>query len=298
LVADEKGETQVLHIAQKLRSEAKQRTPVLVVVQGDEIGRRFLLNERHLILGRDPKCADLVISDRSISSKHAMLQVDPTSGRFGVMDLGSRNGTFVNGVPAESSALREGDKIFLGRTVLKFTFLDDIEQHYHRQLDQLIHLDSLTGLYARRWFDHEYPKAFERARLEQLPFCVLMMDMDGLKQVNDRHGHQMGSYCISEAGKLIKATIEPNGVGARFGGDEFVAFVHNAGIEEGLELAEQVRQGIEAFEFRREEIRVAPTISIGVAELEAGVSRPEELTRLADDALYRAKKAGRNTVER
>jgi GGDEF domain-containing protein len=276
LVADEKGETQVLRIAQKLRSEAKQRTPVLVVVQGDEIGRRFLLNQRHLILGRDPKCADLAISDPSISSKHAMLQVDPTSGRFGVMDLGSRNGTFVNGVPAESSALREGDKIFLGRTVLKFTFLDDIEQHYHRQLDQLIHLDSLTGLYARRWFDHEYPKAFERARLEQLPFCVLMMDMD----------------------KLIKATIEPNGVGARFGGDEFVAFVHNAGIDEGLELAEEVRQGIEAFEFRREEIRVAPTISIGVAELEPGISRPEELTRLADDALYRAKKAGRNTVER
>ncbi|UCE86805.1 MAG: FHA domain-containing protein, partial [Deltaproteobacteria bacterium] len=97
-MAEEKGETQVLAIAQRLRSEAKRRTPVLVVVQGDEIGRRFLLKERHLILGRDVDCADLVLSDPSISGKHAMLQIDPAAGRFGVMDLGSRNGTFVNGV--------------------------------------------------------------------------------------------------------------------------------------------------------------------------------------------------------
>ena len=128
--------------------------------------------------------------------------------------------------------------------------------------------------------------------------CLLMMDMDGLKEVNDRHGHQMGSYCISEAGKIIRRTIEPNGVGARFGGDEFVGYLRNCGIEAGVEAAEAIRLGIERFEFSKEGITVAPTISIGAAGLTDDLTRPEQLTRLADDALYRAKKAGRNIVSR
>jgi diguanylate cyclase (GGDEF)-like protein len=159
-----------------------------------------------------------------------------------------------------------------------------------------MHIDSLSGLYVRRWFDLEYPKEFERVRALGHPFSVLMMDMDGLKQINDEHGHTMGSYCISEAGKIIKKALEPGGVGSRFGGDEFVAYLPGGGIEEALDLAEAIRRAIETFEFRYNDIVVAPTISIGAAELVNGIVNSDELTRLADDALYRAKKAGRNTV--
>ncbi|MDH3521599.1 MAG: GGDEF domain-containing protein [Myxococcales bacterium] len=293
---DPKSQTLVLLSSEPSSEEGGTRTPVLVVVQGEEIGRRYLLNEPKLILGRDPSHAQLVIRDPSVSGKHALVQVDVESGRFGLIDMGSRNGTFVNGRRVDSSALREGDKIFLGETVLKFSFHDAIEEDFHSRLNELMHVDSLTGLYGRRWFDREYPKEFERARANGRPFSVLMMDMDGLKQINDRHGHQMGSYCISEAGALIRHAIEPNGVGARFGGDEFVAFLRNGGLDEALDLGEQIRRAIEAFEFRKGDTRVAPTISIGAAELEPGVQSAEELTRLADDALYRAKKAGRNRV--
>lgn len=295
---DPKGQTLVLRPAEQPQHEVVQRTPVLVVVQGEDIGRRYLLNQRRLILGRDPEIADLAIRDLSVSGKHAMLQIDVSSERYGLIDLGSRNGTFVNGLHVESCALREGDKIFLGETVLRFSFHDAIEEDFHSRLDELMHIDSLTGLYRRRWFDLEYPKEFERMRALGHPFSVLMMDMDGLKQVNDCHGHQMGSYCIGEAGKIIKRAIEPDGAGARFGGDEFVAYLPGTGLERALQIGEEIRAAVDGFEFCKDGIRVAPTISIGVTELGEGVTSAEELTRLADAALYRAKRAGRNRVSR
>jgi diguanylate cyclase (GGDEF)-like protein len=125
-----------------------------------------------------------------------------------------------------------------------------------------------------------------------------MMDMDGLKQVNDRHGHQLGSHCIAETGRIIKAELPGGAAGARFGGDEFVAWFSDARLDDVLDVAEGIRQRVEEFEFRLEGVVVEPTISIGVACLKAGVERPEELLRLADDALYRAKKLGRNKVAR
>lgn len=293
---DPKSQTVVLLAGEASERRSESRTPVLVVVQGEEIGRRYLLNESELTLGRDPERAQLAIRDPSVSGEHARLQVNAESERIALVDLGSRNGTFVNGCRVASTILREGDKIFVGETVFKFSFHDTIEAHYHSRLDELIHIDSLTGLYVRRWFDTEYPKEFERMRALGRPFSVMMMDMDGLKQINDQHGHQMGSHCIGEAGKIIRGALEPNGVGSRFGGDEFVASLRNCDLDAALEIGEEIRGAIERFEFRRGEVYVAPTISIGVAELAPGVNSAEELTRLADDALYRAKKAGRNSV--
>ncbi len=294
-MSDPKGDTVVLNTPELAGADDERREAVLVVVQGAEIGRRYLLNEPRLILGRDPQHADLVIEDPSVSGKHLLVQSDPEDGRYGLIDLGSRNGTFLNGRPVESGALRDGDKIFLGETVLKFAFHGSIEEEYHSRLDEIMHVDSLTGLYVRRWFDSEYPKAFERARVSGRPLSVLMMDMDGLKEINDQHGHQMGSFCIAETGKLIKRELEVNGVGARFGGDEFVGYL-SGGIEQAVRVGEAIRLAVESFEFERGGITVAPTISIGVTALCDEVASAEELLRLGDDALYRAKRGGRNNV--
>ena len=295
-MSDPKGETVVLEKPDWAADRDEQHSAVLVVVQGREIGRRYLLNQPRLILGRDAERADLLIEDAGVSGKHALVQGDKASGRYGLIDLGSLNGTFLNGRPVESSALREGDKIFVGETVLKFTFHGSIEDDYHSQLNEIMHVDSLSGLYVRRWFDREYPRAFERAVAGGCALSVLMMDMDGLKAINDQHGHQLGSWCIAETGKLIKRELGEHGVGARFGGDEFAAYLPGAGIETALRCAESIRMAVEQFEFHRDEIVVAPTISIGVALLSPQIAGAEELLRHADDALYRAKRGGRNAV--
>ena len=173
---------------------------------------------------------------------------------------------------------------------------DSIESDYMSQIDQLMHVDSLTGLYVRRFFDHEYPKDFERAKAANRKFALMMMDMDGLKAVNDQHGHQLGSFCISETGKIILRKIKPHGVGCRFGGDEFVVYVRECSLEEAMRMAENIRGAVDTFDFTHGDITVAPTISIGVAVLTPEIASAERLARIADEALYRAKEAGRNTV--
>ncbi len=293
-----KSQTQILQLPERYRSRGGSRRPVLVVVQGDELGRRYPLPDGRLILGRDPDGVDLAIPDPSVSARHAMLHVDAERERFGIVDLGSRNGTYLNGAPLSNGSLREGDKVFVGTTVLKFTFHDSIEEHFHGELDRLMHLDSLTGLYVRRWFDQEYPKAFARALAREQPISLAMMDLDGLKQINDEHGHQLGSHCIAEAGRIIKACLPDGAAGARFGGDEFVVWFADCGLEAAVQVAETIRVRIESFEFRLESVVVAPTISIGLAALAADARQPDELMREADAALYRAKQAGRNAVSR
>ena len=140
-------------------------------------------------------------------------------------------------------------------------------------------------------------EAFEKHPDE--PLCAMMMDMDGLKGINDEHGHQMGAFCIRSVGKIVSGIMsEANGFACRFGGDEFIAYLRDTEIERAEEVAEAVRAEIEGHEFRREEVVVDPTISIGVAARTPEVNTAEQLLRLADDALYRAKRAGRNRVSR
>ncbi len=294
-----KSQTLVSNLAAQLKAAADERLmPVLVIVRGEELGHRYPLTEKRYIIGRDRNRATLVVADPVISGRHALLQVDRDTGSFEVADLASRNGTFVNGVRIEAATLCEGDKIFMGGTVFKFTLHDSIEEDYHAQIDELINIDSLTGLYVRRWFDTEFPKVFKEARSKGRELCALMLDLDGLKAVNDEHGHQMGSYCIAESGKIIRQHLDQEGIGARFGGDEFVAFLVDRGEEDGLKLAEEIRQAIETFDFRWKDIVVNPTISIGIAALSSSIKNHEDLLRLADEALYRAKELGRNAIAR
>ncbi len=274
---------------------AERRTPVLVVIHGSEIGRRYLVNERSLVIGRDPQHAGLAISDPTVSGRHAVIQVEAQGGCL-LIDLGSRNGTFVNGIRREEVKLADGDKIFVGDTILKFTFQDEIESNYHSKLDRLMNTDELTGLYLKRPFDIEFTKEFELARQSGCPLSLLMMDMDGLKAINTAQGHQMGSYCVASAGKIVGEVMASRGTASRFGGDEFIAFVRGLALDEAMEVGEEIRRRVEAFPFHSQGVRVPPTISIGVAELMDGVHSAQELVRLADQALYRAKRIGKNLV--
>lgn len=275
------------------------RRPVLVVVQGEEIGRRYLLNERRLVIGREPGRADLTVPDPSVSAAHARLEVDPDTEAGGaVVDLGSRNGTWRNGEAVERAALVDGDKLRLGATVLKFTFHDAIEEGFHGELDRLVNRDELSGLFARRYFEREWPRAFARAREEGRSLSLAVLDMDGLKPVNDRYGHQAGSACIAEVGERIGRALPGEAKAARFGGDEFVVWLPEHDGEAGEDAAEAIRRAVARAPIEGPIWVVRPTVSIGVAELEPGVAGPQELLRLADEALYRAKKRGRNAVSR
>ena len=136
-----------------------------------------------------------------------------------------------------------------------------------------------------------------------MPFCVLMMDIDHFKDVNDTYGHLAGSETLEEVGGVIKKSLRAGDVAARFGGEEFAAFLLDADYAQGLVAAERVRSAIEKHEFpaaRRGSASEQPThhitISVGVASYPEDARDPIQLVEMADSALYRAKRNGRNQV--
>jgi two-component system, cell cycle response regulator len=138
--------------------------------------------------------------------------------------------------------------------------------------------------------------ATQAATETRRPLALLMMDMDGVKAINDTHGHHMGAFAIAEVGRLIDQELSRIGRSCRFGGDEFMAFLPGASRKDGCAIAERIRKRVEEHHFEHDGIVVRPTISIGVAVLPDDAQTGEELAKRADEALYRAKAQGKNRV--
>jgi diguanylate cyclase (GGDEF)-like protein len=276
----------------------------LVVIQGREIGRVYRLRRNASILGRD-ESAGLRIPDDRISRHHASLEVvrdSPGSQpRIFLTDLGSTNGTTVNGEPVSRRELREGDKLRMGDTLLKFVLQDDLDARFHQEIRNRIAFDQLTGLLTKESLATAAEAELRRCARFALPLAVLMMDLDRFKSVNDTHGHLTGSRVLADVGRLIRHGFRGTDVSARYGGEEFFAYLAEVGAAGGARAAERIRAAIEEHPFCRvdeagEGRTLHVTISIGVSEFPRDGASLEALLAAADRALYRAKEAGRNRV--
>ncbi|HEX8559442.1 MAG TPA: GGDEF domain-containing protein [Pyrinomonadaceae bacterium] len=288
-------------------SAPRERHPALVFLRGELLAAPIPLERDEVTLGRALE-ADVRVNDARASRIHARISVERDSqtgaARYRLRDLGSTNGTLLNGEPVTDSYLEDGDKLTVGEQLLRFDLLDDIDREYQRQIHRLLAHDELTGLLTSKSFFSELRREAARAETEGRPFCVLMMDLDHFKLVNDSHGHLVGSQTLEEVGALVTRALRAGDVAARFGGEEFAAFLLDADCAQGLVAAERVRASIESHHFpatRRgaanesgETLRI--TISIGVAAFPEDARDPIELVELADTALYRAKNLGRNRV--
>lgn len=170
-----------------------------------------------------------------------------------------------------------------------------------QQLEQSAVTDELTGVYNRRFLMHEGARLEEAAALSGRPGCLLLVDIDYFKQVNDRYGHQTGDRVLGHAASLLTASVRHTDVVSRYGGEEFALLVFDCGLERGQALAERIRLCFAEWPYREGELTIPLTVSIGVAPLlPRSISRSEALAEWigrADKALYRAKHQGRNRVE-
>ncbi|MGH9883280.1 MAG: GGDEF domain-containing protein, partial [Pyrinomonadaceae bacterium] len=199
--------------------------------------------------------------------------------------------------------LNEGDKIVIGNQLFRFDMLDEIDREFQQQIHRLLAHDELTGLLTSKSFFSELRREAARAEAESRPFCVLMMDLDHFKEVNDKFGHLVGSQTLERVGAVIKAALRAGDVAARFGGEEFAAFLLDADYAQALVAAERVRSAVEQHEFPVNRVESPDeqkthqvTISIGVAAFPDDATDPIHLIELADSALYRAKRSGRNRI--
>jgi two-component system, cell cycle response regulator len=289
---------------QKPKRQDRDLRPALVFLSGDLIAVPIPLDREEVILGREIG-ADVRVNDPKVSRRHAMIvsTVDPATHEtiYTLKDFGTRSGTLLNGERINEEVLQHGDKISLGDQILRFDLLDEIDREYQRLIHRLISHDDLTGLLSGRSFFSELRREAERSKIINRPFCVLMMDIDHFKNVNDTYGHLTGSKTLEEIGESIIKCLRSGDTAARFGGEEFAAFLLDAEVGQAMVAAERIRKEIEQREFSvlsqgRPNQTHQVTISIGVAAFPDDSSDPIELVEMADSALYRAKRDGRNRV--
>jgi diguanylate cyclase (GGDEF)-like protein len=279
--------------------------PALVFLRGELLAVQIPLEREQVTVGRALE-ADIRVNDPRASRLHARITCERNETgetRYRLSDLDSTNGTLLNGKRIESAFLQDGDKFEIGEQLIRFEMLDEIDREFQQQIHRLLVHDELTGLLTSKSFFSELRREAGRAEAEDMPFCVLMMDIDHFKEVNDTYGHLVGSETLEDVGAVIKKSLRAGDVGARFGGEEFAAFMLDADYSQGLTAAERVRAAIEKHDFpavRREgaePIRTHHiTISIGVASYPEDGRDPIQLVEMADSALYRAKRNGRNQV--
>jgi two-component system cell cycle response regulator len=269
----------------------------VTVVSGVDAGRIVPVEGSGLVVGRGAE-ADLQIEDHAISRVHARI-VRTAEGAFRIEDMGSTNGTFVGSRRVTIAKLTAGDHVQLGPTaLLRFALTDAADERLQFELHESAVRDPLTRTFNRRYLLSRLVAEVAHARRHGAPFSVLMLDVDGFKQFNDRHGHFVGdrilSFATTQAARLLRA----GDVLARFGGDEFVVLARDTTIAQAAALADRLRRAVGSMNTSVRGVQVSITISVGIAALDelGPQDAPEALVDLADRRLGAAKREGRNRV--
>lgn len=163
--------------------------------------------------------------------------------------------------------------------------------------------DGLTGLYVIRHFREVLNQAVKDAREGNAPLSIVLMDLDNFKSINDTYGHQAGDMVLKKTAETIhgcfrsKRPIHQIDFAARYGGEEFIVMLRGATLKNaGLNIAERIRKAIESAVYEWDGKKIPVTVSVGVSTLHEAENVPDLMVRRADEALYRAKKTGKNRV--
>lgn len=297
---DEKtGETTVVGRAAFLSEGPLRRDRAcLVVIAGQNVGEMFSIGGG-LVIGRGGD-VDVRVVDDEISRRHARIAVQGKD--VFVEDLGSKNGTFLNGLQVRREVLRDGDRIQIGpNTVLRYALHDSIEESFQRQMYESALRDPLTRVYNRKYLLDRLQSEMAYALRHGSPLSFLMVDIDHFKKVNDVHGHAAGDAALRELTRRANAFIPSvrdlnSGMFARIGGEEFVMLMPGIDRRRAAAIAELFRAEVERLPFSSPKVTFPVTTSIGVTTLLPNDRSFDALMARADQALYRAKAAGRNQV--
>ena len=163
-----------------------------------------------------------------------------------------------------------------------------------RQFEQAALSDALTGFRNRRWLDQTLPRLIQRHLHGAEPLCIAIMDIDHFKRVNDTFGHPTGDAVLVRVGRLVRGNLRPTDFAARIGGEEFALIFPQTSLPGAIRAAERLREAIASAPFEYDGHPLPQvTVSLGLAALEQTANSQQLLAR-ADEALYRAKRSGRN----
>jgi diguanylate cyclase (GGDEF)-like protein len=170
--------------------------------------------------------------------------------------------------------------------------------HFYERIETMAVTDSLTGVFVRRYFQDLAAEELARSARHKLPCAFIMVDLDLFKRVNDSHGHLVGDTVLREAARMVRQNLREIDLMARYGGEEFIILLVETGPEQAQLIAERLRQVMEIASIRAYDEAIRQTVSVGLACYPEDGQALDDLVRRADEALYAAKRAGRNRVVR
>ncbi len=273
-------------------------TPALLVIAGPHMGRSHVIDKAEFTIGRVETC-DLVVDDDLVSRTHCKFL---TKGGVTVLkDLGSTNGTLLNGRRVDEAELKEGDQIQVGAsTIFRFHLQEEVERKFFEELFKAATKDFLTNTYNKKYFLDRLQAEFAYTHRHGGDLSVIVLDIDHFKKVNDTYGHLAGDIALQKMAHYLLTHTRKDDLVARFGGEEFVILMRDCELEPARSLAENLRQGISQMQIKTNQHEFRITISMGIACLteknKGNYVRFEHLIEHADTQLYKAKTSGRNRV--
>jgi diguanylate cyclase (GGDEF)-like protein len=274
---------------------AGQNDAYLIVMAGSNMGEMYKLEKVQMVIGRGDK-VDLRLVDDGISREHARIVKD--GGQMVLEDMGSTNGTYCNGGLVTRQPLSEGDKILLGSTtILKFSYHDKLDEAFQRQMSESALRDGLTRAYNKRYFSEHVESELQYSLRHDTPVSLIFLDIDHFKAVNDQHGHQGGDHVLAQLATLAMSMLREDDVFARYGGEEFAVIARGLDLAAAQALSERIRASVETHPFVFAGTTIPVTISIGVSCAPGpAIATAVDFVARADEALYAAKRGGRNRV--
>ncbi len=294
-------EKTAVHSIKDLLGETKAKSSVYLIVISAKnaamVGKMLKLEKSEFTMGRAPETS-LQVEDDGVSRKHCKINQSP-NGDYQLVDLGSTNGTFLNGIKVNVASLQDGDKIQIGaNTVVKFSLQDQLEEAYQKSIYESATRDGLTKIFNKKYFLDTLRKEFAYCLRHRVPLSLVMFDIDHFKKINDTYGHPAGDYVLQRVAQKIAETVRQEDLFARYGGEEFALMLRESAADKGLRCAERCRRAVDVAEFVFNGTPIKVTISLGVATLfDSDFAQPDDLIAAADKYLYRAKRAGRNRVD-
>ena len=268
----------------------------LTLLYGGPIGTEYPLTEPETVIGRG-HAANICIENQRVSRRHALVSIDER-GNAMIVDLGSSNGTSVNGIRIQRQELKDGDKIQIGyHCILKFSRQDELEQNCQQELAKNRIEDAITGAYTKKCLLDRLDGEYAHIKRHGGALVLLMFEIDHFKKINSTHGQPATDAILKELTCLTNSMLRANDTLARYDHAQFALLARDIGDEGAVVLAQRIRRTIKGHKFLVKGTQIPITVSLGVASLSDEVKKAAELIKLAGDYLKKAqKKGGANSV--
>ncbi len=244
----------------------------------------------HLVIDpeTEPSCPQI----KDLSRSNLCIPITARSECLGIIHLGCD----YSGVEPRfrGAALKRIENKLKGITELYALSLANIRLRERLHLQSIV--DSLTGLFNRRHMEYALTREFDRATRNSTNVGLMMLDIDHFKQLNDTYGHEVGDKVLWKIGMFLKNSIRGEDIACRYGGEELIVILPGCSPEDCLQKANEIRQGIEKLTVVVKKREHKVTVSIGISSFPQNGELIDEVIRAADDAMYEAKKAGRNCI--